>query len=398
MDTGVLSVDASPRDADVYLNGVHVAQKLPLRVTNRIPGAYNLRIEKIGYKSWEKNVDIKSRQTTYIKDIGLIKESLPVSLFLKNEKNIQSILPSSDGNYLLIISAQDQVNAIELYNTKTKEIQLISSFPLKTEYSVEWSPFDNSILIATKHETALSLMLLSAGNPKNSKTYEIQPGAGKNRFQWQKNAIIPALFTRDGNYLVKITINEYEKKYKISDYDNWYMDAKEKLWGGKGNRIFMVYSEEPKDEIIIPDGENINKIIDINEERGIIKSDKNIFVIPRDKEEKIETIEAESFIYNPGTKEWLAWSPWELWSIYEHGKPALLNRTGDNIISVFPLDAVGALLVVNKNGLTAFNPGYYVTQQLFNGKILGSSANQEIKTIYFLGKVAEKEGLFELEY
>jgi len=398
LETGVISIDAEPRDANVFLSNVHITKRLPFRLTNRAPGTYNLRIEKTGYKTWSKNIDVSSKQTTYIKNISLLKDALPVPVFSNNERDIKEIKSSPDGSYIIIISAKDNIEIIELFNTQTKEIHTISRLPLSIKSNTQWSPFDNSILITAQRKDAISLTVISASNPDAPKAYSITKDSGENYFQWQKDAPTPTLFTRDGNYLIKLTLNERKNIHSIKKTDKWYIDTKEKLWLYKDNIISLKSSNDPRDSIAITNNQSIKKIIDINEQRIILLADKNIFIIPRDSDDQLESINATSFVFNPATKEYIVWSPWELWSIYEHNQPALLNRTSDNMISVFPLDDVGALLVANSDKLIAFNPGYYISQELFYGEIKSASVNHKTKTIYFLGKVGEKEDLFELEY
>lgn len=400
IETGVVSIDAQPRDATVYMSGVKINKKLPLRLTNRMPGTYTLRIEKTGYKTWEKTIDIKSKQTTYIKDINLLRDRLPVPVFTKNDKKITNIYPSADGNFLILTSEKNNSKIIELFNLQTDDIYQIYRLPKNNEYNIDWSPFNNSFLISTDSEekNTRTIMLFSAENPDNFKTYTLQKDEFENHFQWQKESSLPTVFTREGETLLRITLNGYEKIHSIKTSDKWYIDTLEKLWLNNGNTIFLTSSNEEKDKIIISNyNEDIEKIIDINNQRLVFKSYRNIVVVFRNTN-KLETINATSIIYNRATKEWIVWSPWELWSIYENSHIALLNRTSDNMTSVFPLDNFGVLLVVNEEGISSFNPGYYVSQTIFNGKVKTACVNQKTKTIYFLGKIGENENLFELEY
>lgn len=396
VETGVISIDIRPKDVTIYLSGVKINKKIPIRLTNRAPGTYSLKIEKPGYKTWEKNIDVKSKQTTYIKDVTLLKDALPTTVFLDKENKIKEYYPSSNGEYIILVSEEKNTDLFELLNTQTKKIDLIDRIPVGYDRHIEWSPFDNFILITKNRSETISLTLLSANEPEKTKVHTLKRDKEKKHFQWQKKSLTPTLYTKNHNDIVKLTMNDYKELYKYENFETWYIDSSERLWTKKGNIIKLESGEE---QILIKENENFERIIDINENHAIVKNENKIFVIPRVEEELTEAINATSFMFNPSTKEWLVWSPWELWSIYEHNKPALLNRTSDKILSIFPLDKVGELLVVSEgNGLTAFNPGYYVTQELYKGEIHSASVNQKIKTIHFLGKVAEKQGLFELEY
>ena len=186
LETGVISIDVYPTDAEVYLSDVKINKKIPIRLTNRAPGTYNLRIEKVGYKKWEKNIDVKSKQTTYIKNVSLLRDTLPTSTLTNAEKNIKSIYPSSDGNYILLASEKNNLEILELFNTQTKEINTISSFPVKTEYQIEWSPFDNHLIIVNNRTETVAITLLSANNQNNPQTYIIKRDDYKNSKEFSK--------------------------------------------------------------------------------------------------------------------------------------------------------------------------------------------------------------------
>ena len=53
--TGVISIKAQPKNAKVFLNGVKLDKELPMRLSNRAPGTYQLKISKQGYHTWQKN-------------------------------------------------------------------------------------------------------------------------------------------------------------------------------------------------------------------------------------------------------------------------------------------------------------------------------------------------------
>src|SRR5204863_6826087 len=42
------------------------------------PGPYAVRVEKPGYHAWEKNAAVTSRETTFLNDISLFRETAPV--------------------------------------------------------------------------------------------------------------------------------------------------------------------------------------------------------------------------------------------------------------------------------------------------------------------------------
>lgn len=62
--TGILSLAASPKDVDVYLNG-KLIKKTAGNIKFLSPGEYQLNLKKDGYFDWEKRLEIKSGQVTW---------------------------------------------------------------------------------------------------------------------------------------------------------------------------------------------------------------------------------------------------------------------------------------------------------------------------------------------
>lgn len=70
-ETG-FSVDSSPTQADVYLDGNELKQKTPLRIVDLSPGMHSLRIQKGGdYIPWETQIQIPENQVLELSRITL---------------------------------------------------------------------------------------------------------------------------------------------------------------------------------------------------------------------------------------------------------------------------------------------------------------------------------------
>lgn len=321
-ETGVLNIDAQPTDAEVYLNNVKQTKKLPIYLPNRAPGTYHIKIAKPGYKTWEKDITIESKKTTYIKSIVLFKEALPVQILGNYKKTIISLSPAPDGRHLLVVSKQTtgDIYEIDLYNTATKLINSVLRAKLDAPPIITWAPGNNFALVKTVTNKKVNKQIIDVDDPSTTP-----------------------------NFSFPTNLNE------IAATNNYTITKNE------------------------------NGLIVAKLENGTVKETKNL--------------PTQNVFYNPQTKEWLTWSPWEIWTIYANGETALLNRTGEKIDFVLPLDNFGILLLASKNKITGFNPGYYVTHELFNdGKIENVGVDISNRKIFFLGEVAGKRGVYELEY
>lgn len=358
--TGVLNIDAKPTDMEVALNGVRQKNKLPLYLPNRAPGTYKIILSKPGYKQWEKDVVIASNQTTYIKDVTLFKNALPVQI-LEERGAPLSVVFSPTAKYALLVS-QDKNNKniyeVDLYNMATNLINPIFRSRLNEQPIISWSPFAEFAAILTKRDESHNAQIFDANNPETAPLYSFKTPI--TNYKWLKDSPGPALYARSNNTVY--LLNSMEKK--------------------KAPNIDL-------------------NIVDNAAEYSITRVENNLEVtqIENNTNKETKTLSTPNTIFNAQTKEWLAWSPWELWTIYPNGTAALLNRTSDKINFVVPLDEHGLLLLASENKITGFNPGYYVTHELFsNGKIESIGADITNRKIYFLGEVGERRGLWELEY
>jgi hypothetical protein len=78
--TGVLNISSIPKGVSVYVDGVLQPDRSPAVFDTVYPGEHLITLEKEGYSSWEKTLEVVSRETTFI-DRAL--------LFLEDERQIE---------------------------------------------------------------------------------------------------------------------------------------------------------------------------------------------------------------------------------------------------------------------------------------------------------------------
>jgi len=395
--TGVISIDAKPEDVKVFLNDLKINKSMPIRLTNRAPGTYRLRIEETGYKTWEKDITVESTLTTYIRNLTLFKESLPIELLENLNGNIIKVHPSYDGKYILLIIQENGFYEIDLLNTDNNQKVTMIRKKIKNLPEISWSPYDNFVFIKIEDDLQAEIQLFNAGNTDITETYTYP--VGKIVHQWQKNTLVPGIFLLRNSLLYRINTDYENKIDNTTTTKVWFVDEKNNIW--QYTEKTGLYVKKDNSEYYFALEEKIEKIIDVNENRAILQTENNFLVIKfhnNELEEKI-IIPTQSLFYNHDTKEWISWSDFELWSIYENGTTELLNRTSDKIKFIRPLDKYGVLAIATENSILGFNPGYYVTHELFSGGLIEEIvANKKTRNIYFLGSVGQKNGLFQLEY
>ncbi len=395
--TGVLSIDIEPEEAEVFLNDTKINKRLPIYLPNLTPGSYKIKLALSGYKTWEKDIEIASKKTTYINNITLFKESLPDSLNPTKINNIDEIFFSADGNYALVLDMSKDIYEIYFVDIIKNETELITRSSTTIKPKISWSPFANFFTIQLKNKEKEIIYVYNGQNINQFKTY---PFPIINSFEWSRNDSVPTIFLQSKDVIYLLSTLE-KKTFTSSSAKIWHVDYFDNLWTYDESKKIISKNKNSKLLSSYSTNENIDKIIDANEYRLLNKIDNNTLVMKFNDEQIYEknNLPVDNFFYNWDSKEWLVWSHWELWSVYNDGSSALLNRTSEKINFVRPMDKYGLLLTASENKLISFNPGYYVSHDLFaNGKIENLSVNMDERKIFFLGEVAGKRDLFELEY
>lgn len=392
---GVLSVDILPNDAQVYLNDKHILQSIPMRISNLIPGSYHLRIEKDGYLPWIKDIVIEESKTTYIKNVTLFAIHNPE--IIESNPTLLDIFPSRDGNFILEKFVTDDETKFVLFDT-IQEISTVLPSSTVSADTIFWSENNTSIALITHVSNTIQTTVLQADDLKNNSTLSVK--GTLQGYQWKQNFYNENLLLHIDNFLYKINPKDDAQGadnthtsssifFREDGNNDWYFD---------NNKKTLVQIGNPKNNIFLPN-ENIKKIVDINNKRIILKTDIGLLIISRDEKQEIKSIATTNFFYDTERKEYIAWSEWELWTIYDNGQVALLNRMSEEIQDVAAFDKVGELLLVTKDKILGFNPGYYLTHQLISGvDVKKVSIDKKNKWIYFFGTWNNQKGIYRLKY
>lgn len=396
--TGVISLDATPTDAEFYINDKLVGQKSPLRVPNIVPGSYHISIRKSGYRPFDKDVIVQSQQTTYIKNIYLYTETLPEKYYAI-DTGAHEMKVSPTGNYflaLLPVSKENEgKNKLVLVNTKNGTEQILREIDSKDQLNFTWSPYADFIVLKSTNGTRTTLSILSAETPVSIRTETFNSDV---EYIWDHSTSAPEMLIRSGEDIRILTTVGFTD-IATTTATAWFVDTNGHLWTADDDKVLTLQNPDQPRAYSLPTKPIY--IIDIDEKRAIVKTEEGITTIKfTNNEPEIHTISsAVAQYFNVNTKEWLIWTDWELWSIYADGSATILNRTGEKILSARPLDKFGVLLITTPKGIFSFNPGYYVTQELTSAtNVSEAGINTETRQLYFLGKIGEKFDIYKLEY
>lgn len=408
--TGLLSITTIPKGATVYLNEKNRATT-PTILENIMPGIHKIRLEKNGYLTWEKNLEIKEQETTFAPKVILFSDEKTIleekqnfftaifdpsgyqlayvlgeqgwwEIWNKNlnndEKKLLWRLPqnqvdnlklfwSANGKNLLIEETKNQTVAWEIVGVEgTSRFVIADILKKETAFNqlmeaVVWDPFDDDT-VYTQTSEATWLMNLSAN--KNGKLLE------EKTVVWQRGELLLFLHpTKDDMELTrreKDGTKQVVAKIALSDYK--FLPAPPTL---------VLLKDKKRDKIILAD------------DRGI---DKPIY------------LEAEAFMasWNPNNKNQLLYaSDFEL-HIYDAEKQSdeLLTRVSAPITQALWHPSGSDVLFSDGKNLSAIELDKRgAGRQVFPLANLDSiklfSLTSDWKTIFLWGERTGEAGVFE---
>lgn len=393
--TGVISIDVEPTDVTVELNGIVIQKKMPLRLSNRAPGTYHLRITKDGYQPWEKDITVSSKQTTYIRGVTLFRQASPTALPNDMPITVPDATVSETGTYILVRHSDGVSYAISLINTKTKVSSVIKQGDTATEPTIIWSPRQELALLLSKNNDSTKAELLDPALGRIVYTQIITPPPTGTIYQWNVDDRSPSVWLRDKDEVFLASENGRTTSISLPPLtDIWFRDANNTLWTHDRENNLIISDDNHETQYAVDD--TISRIVDINNNRILIDNGDHHTIISRHDQQR-QSLQATHTRLNPFTGEWNVWSESELWTVYPDGSMTLLNRTGEQIKDVYPLDPYGVLLLSTGKGLIGFNPGYYVTHELLNKSSASPiGVNQDQRIIYFVDTT--ENTVYELPY
>lgn len=142
VETGGLYIKTYPSETNVLLNSEFETKTAGFSrdsfIQNLMPGKYTITLEKEGYSSWQKTLDIEKRKVTEIKDVVLFPKENEFNSLIKG---VDYFFPVSQ-----TLSVIEKNNAIYIYDKDKQEQNLIKN----NENILDAKLFNNNILVETQ--------------------------------------------------------------------------------------------------------------------------------------------------------------------------------------------------------------------------------------------------------
>ncbi len=398
---GVLFLDTIPTNASLWLNNELLSTTRPLRLTNLRPNYYTVKAEKDGYFIWQKDLEVKSRESTLAYDIVLFKNNTPTML---EKNNIQTYDLSTKGD-ILTFTKNNEVWIIDLTtDTKTK-LTTLPATPLQPILKLST---DKKFLLIDDEQKTFDPLVLEINHPENSYSLKKILPANFSSLLWNSNNKLlglsqKSLYEIDFLNQVAKKITDDVDSFTVTDGDIYLSknDAK--------NTIIFHYNRlnlfQPIKEVVILPldiytiGEYKNNFLYLSDSKNEI-----YLVDLSDNQQPLLRLNGTTASWGQGSKNNFLYyyNKSELWIFDPKNiKSSLLNRYDEEIKNVIPLYNAPYYLLQLNDRLTISELDDRDKRQsfaLFEGKeVKKITIDKDGKNIYFIDKLKDGNGLFKIE-
>ena len=213
VETGNIYINSNPKDVKIYIDGKLRSKKAPFKLGYLLPGNYQVKVEKDGYKSWEKNLEVKAGLVTYESEIILFYNNPKTESFVDTQ-NIKGMKINAAKNEILYFSD----SAVYSKKTDTNAEQKIIELNDGTIESVE-TPNNFSKMLIQKR-SATSLAYIYCKDKECKEPYDINQALSLNfdKAKFTNNDNYPLILFFEGNlYSVKSDLSKYYIETKVLD-------------------------------------------------------------------------------------------------------------------------------------------------------------------------------------
>ncbi len=399
-ETGSINIDITPNWAEVYLNNTKLKSRFPIRLNNLVPGKFSLNITSPGYFDWHKNIEVKNKETIYIKDIILLKKTEPV--FLHEGKVIELVI-SNDGKFLIYSLIKEKEKELWQKNIKTGENLLVTKLSDLEPLDIIFSPDNSYYIISTKQKPYSKIFIFNTQKPEKNIDLTAYTKMPITKYNWRNGSLPEIYYSTKEQIMIFNPENMNQTFVNKNNFIDWFFENNQ-LW------VIQINSSTNNPELIkdyLGFHQIFNNDFGTETENWEILTAKNDFILLKKKNQaemllftqnKKYTLAGENYIISKYNNWLIAWSTWEIWTRAQNEEPVLLNRSGMQLKQIIPLDKHNTLGLVWADNTTVLFPYYLVSHELLAQQITTAISDSDNRTLFFGGKYNDKNGLWKLEY
>lgn len=408
--TGILIIDTKPQNAKIYING-KIQQNLfkkyfsdeesilttPIKIKGLLPGEYDIRLEVNNYWPWEKKLEIKSGQSTYIEDVSLFKIDLPLIIQSGDHQNF-SLSPE---NKYLITDNDNVISKIRLSDETIVSYNSSTTQNIELPEQISWSDdgqkaiINDHLFYINKWVKPSNLKELIGDDIKNIKwntntdnklyyasngsiyLYDISKGESKSIVSGQN---FSDYLPKDNN-LYYVSKNDLEATLNVLNINNSKIVGKtnlpysDYLFLSPNNRLINLYDKTHKILYLIDPFSNIKPL---RETIGNV-----IFT---------DWIDDSKLLYA---------NEFEIWILdMENANRNLITRVSHEIKDVFWHPSDNYIVYASEKQINIIElddrDKYNITKIVELDSIKDILLNKKGDTLYFQSKIGNQEGVYRL--
>jgi hypothetical protein len=300
LGTGGVYVKTNPGDATISIDGRYQNRtsgfSRDVLVQNLLPGKHTVKIEKDGYYSWQKNIEVKEKTVSEAKYVILFKKDITFSSI---ENEIKNYYPLPDGNKFLLLTLSNEIFS---YDAEKKEIKRLFNNK-QTPYNISdivFSPSGKKAYIKT--ESGLHYLI----NMESPAVSLIKNFSSKTENIFFDTNDEGSFFYQSGSYIFEIN-NEKKTDPKLFEKEEVTTftlnnDSIYSLENGNIIRtnILLNTTEKMTDQPFKVNAKNAYELTVMEGELFLIENGKTVYLLNKETKSFDKIIEAQTEIkYTP---------------------------------------------------------------------------------------------------
>ncbi len=396
--TGVISINSTPRNARIYLDGEDTEKTTPYIFKRLMPAVYQIAVWREGYHSWEGSVEVKSGETSLVQPIQLFLDSQP-ELVLKQE-----LLHYAAYNQQIAFLTQgggwSEIWLYDLESNEPKKIEMKLDSIISDEAEIAWSASGQSFFVFDA-QTGYLNVFNSDGQSKDL-TLDLQDET-TNVFWHPSDNDLLYLAQPETLYQVDLA-SGLIRTYVADEAASVLLDASILTFKDNGTNVEIHQSFDDEEKIIALLPRNEYTVAERDGGYLILTSNKNdlyLLNIHEDQPILLGTkathfdwlAAADILVYSDGMEV-------NLYDAPSH-RTTFITRQGDTIEDIFWHPSGVNLILVTKNKVSTIER-YRVGKQRTSTTLLENAEIQSFwitntgENAYFYGTFGEDIGIFAL--
>lgn len=408
--TGSLSIDIRPTNAQVYLNGIRLLGSIPYRLNSLTPdNAYTLRVTADGYFDWQKDVAIRANETYYLKDIAMLKKTDPINI-VTGTIGLVSISPNGQTVLYVKNSVTKELWLLDTLSGNTTRLLNIPKPPKETTapLTISWQAAGNYALVQITRDAPIFDWYVIATQQKKSQPLTVALNGTARLAMWNTSSEPEVYASVSATLFVYRPESGTTQTVGVLPAPLWHVDlghvttlalsTSTNSWALTKD-IFgfpTLAATIPASELENSQIANTWKISGIVQNTTLLAhADSGTIKLITAK--KSYTIPATHFLISPFNNWLLLWNDTEIWTYATGEEPKLLNRSGEKLKTIVPIDEYNTLALLWEKNTTVLYPYYLISHELLPA-VTSLSANPTKRELYFSGEIKKIKGLWRLSY